>query len=88
VIDIAVPPGMPFPLETLSYIATPSEIERAGGAGRFVESLIAAAENTAAWRDYAAHASVRDLLVHPPCRRQPARPRPGRRRLKLSVPRR
>jgi hypothetical protein len=86
VIDIGVPPGMPFPLETLSYIATAAEIERAGGAKPFVESLIAAAESTAAWREYAARALKNVAARHG---RQPApRPKPGRRRLKLDTPKR
>ena len=82
-IDIGVPPGMPFPLETLSYIATAMEIERAGGAKPFVESLIAAAESTAAWREYAAHAPKNPAAR--PGRQSPPRPKPGRRRLKLDT---
>jgi hypothetical protein len=86
VIEIGVPPGLPFPLETHSYIATAIEVKRAGGASRFVESLIAAAESTAAWRQYAAR-SQRNPAAR--AARQPApRPKPGRRRLKLDVPRR
>jgi hypothetical protein len=86
VIDIGVPPGIPFPLETLSYIATATEIERAGGAKAFVESLITAAESTAAWREYAARAPKNLAARHG---RQPApRPKPGRRRLKLDTPKR
>jgi hypothetical protein len=86
VIDIGVPPGMPFPLETLSYIATAMEIKRAGGAKPFVESLIAAAESTAAWREYVARApsNFRALAARQP----PPRPKPGRRRLKLNTPKR
>jgi hypothetical protein len=87
VIDIALPPGTPFPLETLSYIATAMEIERVGGAARFVESLIVAAESTAAWREYAA----RSAKATPSTRcnqRPPSRPKPGRRRLKLRAPNR
>jgi hypothetical protein len=86
VIDIGVPPGMPFPLETLSYIATAMEIERAGGAKPFVESLIAAAESTAAWRKYAARAPSKSPPR--PGRQPPPRPKPGRRRLKLDTPKR
>lgn len=86
VIDIGLPPSTPFPLETLSYIPTGAEIERAGGAKGFVESLIAAAERTAAWREYAApevkNSDARSRRGAPP------RPRPGRRRLKLHTPRR
>lgn len=85
VIDIGVPPGIPFPLETLSYLATAIEIERAGGAARFVESLIAAAEATAAWREYAAR-SVKASATGRSQQRTPSRPRPGRRRLKLDAP--
>jgi hypothetical protein len=85
VIDIAVPPNTPFPLETLSYVATAAEIERAGGAGRFVESLIVTAESTAAWREYAARS--RNSPARPGCQ-PPSRPKPGRRRLKLGTPRR
>lgn len=84
VIDIGVPPGMPFPLETLSYIATALEIERAGGAKPFVESLVTAAENTAAWRDYAAQ-SAKAAPVGRNNLRPPPRPKPGRRRLKLGT---
>jgi hypothetical protein len=84
-IDISVPPGMPFPLETLSYIATATEIERSGGTARFVESLIAAAESTAAWREYAAR-SVKTAAGR--SHQRPSRPKPGRRRLKLDAPRR
>ena len=87
VIDIGVPPGIPFPLETLSYVATRMEIERAGGAARFVASLIAAAESTAAWRDYAAR-SANAPANRTSYKRPPPRPRPGRRRLKLDAPRR
>jgi hypothetical protein len=86
-IDISVSPGMPFPLETLSYIATATEIERAGGTARFVESLIAAAESTAAWREYAAR-SVKASAVERSHQRPPSRPKPGRRRLKLHTPKR
>jgi hypothetical protein len=86
VIDIGVPPCMPFPLETLSYIATAMEIERAGGAKAFVESLIAAAESTAAWREYAARAPG-DSPARPG-RQPPPRPKPGRRRLKFDTPKR
>lgn len=85
-IEIGAPPGMPFPLETLSYIATAMEIKRAGGAKRFVESLIAAAENTAVWREYVARA-----LSNSPAlagRQPPPRSKPGRRRLKLDTPKR
>ena len=38
VVDIGLPPDTPFPLETLSYVATGAEMERAGGAAGFVES--------------------------------------------------
>lgn len=86
VIDIGVPPGMPFPLETLSYIATAMEIDRAGGAKAFVESLIAAAESTAAWREYAAR-TPKNFPARPG-RQPPPRPKPGRRRLKLDTPKR
>jgi hypothetical protein len=86
VIDIAVPPGTPFPLETLSYVATAAEIERAGGAAGFVASLIAAAERTAAWRAYAARA-VKEPGAQSR-RDAPPRPKPGRRRLKLDAPKR
>jgi hypothetical protein len=86
VIDIGVPPGMPFPLETLSYIATAMEIDRAGGAKPFVESLIAAAESTAAWREYAARAPRKSDAR--PGRQPTPRPKPGRRRLKLDTPKR
>jgi hypothetical protein len=86
VIDIGVPRDTPFPLETLSYIATAMEIERAGGAAGFVESLIAAAERTNAWREYAARSrEFPSRAPHPPA---PCRPRPGRRRLKLRAPQR
>ena len=37
VVDIGLPPDTPFPLETLSYVATGAEIQRAGGAAGFVE---------------------------------------------------
>jgi hypothetical protein len=86
VIDIALAPSTPFPLETPSYIATAMEIERAGGTVRFVESLIAAAESTAAWREYAAR-SVKASAVERSHQR-PSRPKPGRRRLKLDTPKR
>jgi hypothetical protein len=86
VIDITVPAGVPFPLETLSYIATAMEIERAGGAARYVESLIAAAESTTAWREYAARAP-KNFPAHSG-RQAPPRPKPGRRRLKLDAPKR
>jgi hypothetical protein len=86
VIDIAVPPGLPFPLETHSYIATAIEVERAGGAARFVESLIAAAESTAAWREYAAR-SQRNPAARAAPQLGPRR-KPGRRRLKLDAPKR
>jgi hypothetical protein len=86
VIDIAVPAGTPFPLETVSYIATAMEIDRAGGTNPFVESLIAAAESTAAWRDYAAR--VPKNFAARAGRQPPPRPKPGRRRLKLDAPKR
>ena len=88
VVDIGLPPDTPFPLETLSYVATGAEIERAGGAAGFVESLIATAESTAAWRDYAARLSRHGLPATrwPPG--QAPRPRHRRRRLKFSAPRR
>jgi hypothetical protein len=86
VIDIGVPPGMPFPLETLSYIATAMEIKRAGGAKPFVESLIAAAESTAVWREYVARAPSNFPALAG--RQPPPRPKPGRRRLKLDTPKR
>lgn len=86
VIDIAIPPGMPFPLETLSYVATAAEIERARGAPGFVEALIAAAESTAAWREYAARPLPRYLVGKHRPQALSTRPRPGRRRLKLSGP--
>jgi hypothetical protein len=85
VIDIAIPPGTPFPLETLSYIATAQEIDRARGARGFVQSLIAAAENTAAWREYVARPTKRSS--HARQQAPPSRPKPGRRRLKLGAPR-
>jgi hypothetical protein len=88
VVDIAVPPETPFPLETLSYVATGAEIERAGGAKGFVQSLIAAAESTAAWREYASCVSSRVSPAPHTSPRQPRRPWAGRRRLKLSAPRR
>jgi hypothetical protein len=86
VINIGAPPGTPFPLETVSYIATTMEIERAGGAKAFVESLIAAAESTAAWREYVARAPNNPAARHG--RRPPPRPKPGRRRVKLDIPKR
>ena len=75
VIDIALPPGTPFPLETLSYVATAMEVERTGGAARFVQGLIATAESTAAWRDYAAR-SVKAVPLDRGHQRPPPRPKP------------
>jgi hypothetical protein len=88
VVDIAVPPHTPFPLDTLSYIVTDPDIRRAGDAKAFVESLIAAAEGTAAWRSYAARAAQTDLFGIPGQAEPPVRARPGRPRLKLPGPRR
>ena len=86
VVDIAVPPLTPFPLDTLSYIVTDPDLQRAGDAKAFVASLIAAAESSAAWRKYAARAAQTDLFGIPGQAERPVRARPGRPRLKLPGP--
>jgi hypothetical protein len=88
VVAIEVPPDTPFPLDTLSYLVTDAEMERFGGANGFVQSLIAAAENTPSWRKHAIRAAQGDLFAAP---REPdprARPKPRRRRLTLPAPER
>jgi hypothetical protein len=88
IVDIAVPPETPFPLDTLSYIVTDPDIRRAGTAKAFVESLIAAAESAAGWRTYAARAPQTDLFGASRRNEPPVRSRPGRPRLKLPAPKR
>jgi hypothetical protein len=71
VIDIAAPEGARLPLETLSYLVTDADLQRAGGAVAFVAQLLAKAASPAG-----APAPAQSDLFDAP--RQPERRRPRR----------
>ena len=88
VIDIAIPPGTRFPLDTLSYLVTEAELDRAGSANAFIKNLIAAAENTRSWRKEATRAAQPDLFRPTPAPDPPVNSRSRRRRPPLLAPKR
>jgi hypothetical protein len=73
VVAVAAPEGVRLPLDTLSYVVTANELERAGGAKAFVAQLLAKA------RTNATPPSVQGDLFGPPDP-PPAPRRRGRRR--------
>jgi hypothetical protein len=74
VIDMAAPEGARLPLETLSYLMTDADLQRAGGAIAFVAQLLAKAASRAG----APAPAQGDLFGALDAPRQPERRRPRR----------